>query len=92
MTPVALARAPARLVVLAVAEERGDHAVLHVKERHRVVDDDLGEGAERRREERRELGAVEIERGREGDEPSRKNGRRSELVRHVERKVADARD
>jgi len=55
---VLFARAAARLVVSAFGEERRDHAMLHVVERHRMVHDDLGPRTERRSEEIDELRGV----------------------------------
>ena len=72
---VAIARATARAVVASLGEQRRDHAVLHVKQRHRVVEDHLGPRSERdarrrRSDEIEELRGVEVERRREGGEPA----------------------
>lgn len=89
---VPIARTTARAVVLAFGDQRRDHAVLHVKERHRVVDHDLGERADGPVEEGEELARVEVERRGERDRAGVEDERGREPVGHVEREVADAWD
>src|SRR5688572_12126281 len=53
--PMFLARSTARLVVATVREERGDHAMFHMEQRHWMVKNDLHPRTERRLREREEL-------------------------------------
>ncbi len=87
--PVPLARTAARAVVVPVGEQGRDHAVLHVEERHRVMDDNLRPRSERRLHHRRQLRGVEIERRRERIETSAQDFGGGDAIRDVEREVAD---
>ena len=91
---VEIARPSARAVIATLREQRRDHAMLHVEERHGVMDDDLrprtkADAGGRCADQVEQLRGVEIERRREGGEPAPEHLGGGEPVRHVEREVAD---
>ena len=86
-----VARPAAVAIIRAAGKKRAEHAVLHVKHRHVLVDRDLEPFRRRGLQQRVELREVQIVAGRDAFEAEMIfEIIRREAVRHVQRKIADA--